>query len=137
MRTKFATEEVVYFLQSTLSSLEGVVLLSTDMNEFESVTKGPHFLKVQMPLMDGNVAAVVAAREKAAKYWLTWALEDSHAHRPGAPVNSQYVYDSKYRQNAYLALLPVYNEAFGVEDKSFIAAGESGPLDEAYVGGGS
>ena len=85
---------------------------------------------------EAEMPGVPAAREKAADYWLRWALEDSHAHRPGAPINSQYVYDSKYRQNTYLALLPVHNEAFGADGPK-IAAAESGPLDEAYVGGGS
>ena len=134
--SKFANDEVVSFLQSTASSFEGATALSTDTNEYESLTKGPHFMKIQMPLTDGNVAAVVAAREKAADYWLSWALEDTHAHRPGAPINSQYVYDSKYRQNAYLALLPFYNAVFGADGQKMSVA-ESGPLDEAYVGGGS
>ena len=134
--SKFANEEVLAFMQATASSFEGATALSTDANEYESLTKGPYLMKVQMPLTDGNVAAVIAAREKAADYWLSWALEDTHAHRPGAPINSQYVYDSKYRQNAYLALLPVYNEVFGA-DGAKISAAESGPLDEAYVGGGS
>lgn len=134
--SKFANEEVLAFMQATASSFEGAMALSTDANEYESLTKGPYFMKLQMPLTDGNVAAVIAAREKAADYWLSWALEDTHAHRPGAPINSQYVYDSKYRQNAYLALLPVYNEVFGA-DGAKISAAESGPLDEAYVGGGS
>jgi len=134
--SKFVTEEVAAFLQSTVSSFEGGVALSTETSEYELLTKGPAFLKIQMPLTDGNVAAVMNAREKAADYWLSWALEDSHAHRPGAPVNSQYVYDSKYRQNAYLALLPVYSECFGADGQK-ISAAESGPLDEGYVGGGS
>lgn len=133
--SKFGTPEVDAFLQSTLASFEGGVV-NTELNEFEKLTNGPLCLKVTMPLTDGNVAAVAAAREKAADYWLTWALQDTHAHRPGAPINSQYVYDTKYRQNAYAALLPYYSAAFGAEGASLCAA-ESGPLDEAYVGGAS
>ncbi len=135
--SKFVTQEVLAFLQSTAQSFEGAMTISTDDNEYESKTKGPFFLKVQMPLTDTNINAIITAREKAADYWLSWALEKTHAHRPGAPINAQYVYDSKYRQNAYLALLSVYNEAFGGADGPTIAAAESGPLDEAYVGGGS
>lgn len=86
---------------------------------------------------DKNVDAIVAAREKAATYWLDWALDKSHAHRPGAPINSQYVYDSKYKINAYGALLDVYVGLFGQADGAKLAAADSGPLDEAYVGGGS
>lgn len=132
---KFGTPEVEAFMQSTVASFEGGVIDSST-NEFEQLTTGPLQIKVNMPLTDGNVAAVTAAREKAADYWLTWALEDSHAHRPGAPINSQYVYDSKYRQNAYSGLFPVYSAAFG-PDGGALTAAESGPLDEAYVGGGS
>lgn len=132
---KFGTPEVEAFFQSTLASFEGAVV-DPNLNEFEQLTSGPLLLKVNMSLTDGNVAAVAAAREKAADYWLTWALEDDHTHRPGAPINSQYVYDTKYRQNTYAALLPIYNAAFGADGPSLTAA-ESGPLDEGYVGGGS
>lgn len=90
-----------------------------------------------MPLTDANVAAVVAARETAASYWLGWATDKSHGHKPGAPVNTQYVYDSKYKQNSYLALLPIYTELYGQQDGATLAAADSGPLDEGYVGGGS
>mmetsp|Transcript_24039 Transcript_24039/g.27435 ORF Transcript_24039/g.27435 Transcript_24039/m.27435 type:complete len:318 (+) Transcript_24039:48-1001(+) len=134
--SKFATPEIQSFLQATAASFEGGTPMPTETSEYEILTKGPHFLKIKMPLTDANVAAVTAAREKAADYWLTWALEDSHAHRPGAPINSQYVYDSKYRQNAYLGLLADYNASFGADGPK-IAAAESGPLDEGYVGGGS
>lgn len=132
---KFATPEVEAFLQSTAASFQGGAI-DMQMNEFEKLTAGPLQLKVNMPLNDNNVAAVIQAREKAADYWLTWALEDTHEHRPGAPVNSQYVYDAKFRQNAYSGLLPVYTAAFG-QDGAALSAAESGPLDEAYVGGGS
>lgn len=136
--SKFANEDVVAFLQSAMSSFEGATVIPDNTaDEYESLTKGPYLMKLSMPITDANVANVIAAREKAADYWLSWALEDSHAHRPGAPINSQYVYDSKYRQNAYLTLLPVYNELFGPVDGPKIAAAESGPLDEGYVGGGS
>ena len=87
-------------------------------------------------LTQGNVAIISDARAKIADYWLGWAMDSSHAHRPGAPVNSQYVYDSKYKINAYTALLEEYKAMFG-EDGVKLAAAESGPLDEAYVGGGS
>lgn len=136
--TKFGTPEVEAFLRSTVASLEGatVVAEAGKRNEYEQIVVGPLLLEVNMPLTSGNVEAVAMARERAAEYWLQWALEDGHAHRPGAPINSQYVYDTKYRQNAFAALLPVYLATFG-EDGRTLTAAESGPLDEAYVGGGS
>ena len=61
-----------------------------------------------------------------------------HQHRPGAPVNTQYVYDSKFRQNCYAALVPHYQRLLhSASDGAALAASESGPLDEGYVGGGS
>jgi hypothetical protein len=84
-----------------------------------------------------NVGIVLSAREKAASLWLEWALDSSHGHRPGAPINSQYVYDSKYKINAYGVLLDVYVNLFGQSEGEKLAAADSGPIDEAYVGGGS
>ena len=42
---------------------------------------------------------ILSAREKAANLWLEWATDSSHGHRVGAPVNTQYVYDSKFKIN--------------------------------------
>lgn len=86
---------------------------------------------------ESNVQTILSAREKAASLWLEWATDDAHAHRPGAPINSQYVYDSKYKINAYSCLLDVYVRLFGQSDGEKLAAADSGPIDEAYVGGGS
>jgi len=86
----------------------------------------------------GAQAGVAEARAKAVEFWLGWALDgERYRHRPGAPVNTQYVYDAKFRQNAYSALLPIYGDMFGQKDGQHLAAADSGPLDEAYVGGGS
>jgi hypothetical protein len=65
------------------------------------------------------------------------ALDSAHAHRPGAPVNSQYVYDTKYKQNAYGSLLSIYSYLFGTEDGASNTAANLGPLDDAYVDKGS
>lgn len=134
--SQYVTPELQSFIQSSVASLEGAQMVPIDGSEYESLTRGPFMTKVRMPLTDGNVEKVVALREQLAENWLVWATEGGHDHRPGAPVNSQYVYDSKYLQNAYLALLQDYNEAFGADGPKMSAA-ESGPLDEGYVGGGS
>lgn len=135
--TNYGNDEVTSFMTSTLSSFEGVVPNTSGISEFDQLTRGPLAIDVTMPLTDTNVAAVLAARQQAASFWLSWALDDSHGHRPGAPVNSQYVYDSKYKQNCYSALLPIYSSWFGAADGAKLAAADSGPLDEGYVGGGS
>ena len=108
-------------------------------NEYDILTGGPIALNICMPLTSSNIRKVAAIRECVAGAWCTWVTKESqqHMHRPGAPVNTQYVYDSKFRQNAYLALLTSYTQVFGNADGAKLAAAESGPLDEAYVGGGS
>jgi len=135
--SNFGTAEVSDFISSIMASFENVVPNTSTLSEFELLTRGPLALDVTMPLTDVNVAAVLAAREQAAAIWLKWALDGSHAHRPGAPVNTQYVYDSKYKQNTYSALLPIHTSWFGDVDGGKLAAADSGPLDEGYVGGGS
>ena len=134
--TKFGTDDVVALVEGIASSLEGAVVNTDEPGEPESLVRGPLYLDVTAKLTDGNVAVISDVRSKIADYWLGWAMDSSHAHRPGAPVNSQYVYDSKYKINAYSALLVEYKSLFG-EDGVKLAAAESGPLDEAYVGGGS
>jgi len=139
--TKFGTEEVVAFFEDIREKFEGAVdnpgLGDEGLSELESLTRGPMAMDVTMPLSANNVETILTAREKAASLWLSWALDDSHAHRPGAPINSQYVYDSKYKINAYGVLLDVYVKLFGQAEGEKLAAADSGPIDEAYVGGGS
>ena len=132
---KFGTEEVKTFLSSI--PLEGAVPCDSPPSELDLLTRGPLYTCLDMPLTDANVASVVAAREKAVDYWLSWTQESEHEHRPGAPINSQYVYDTKYKQNAFGALMSEHTALFGADGGKELAIGESGPLDEAYVGGGS
>jgi len=133
---KFANDEVVQFLDSFKESLEGATDSTEPTSEEAKLTKGPYAMSLTMPLSIKNLEAIVAARKKAASYWLQWAVDPQHQHKPGAPINTQYVYDSKYKIQAYGALLPIYKELYGEEGPALTAA-ESGPLDEAYVGGGS
>ncbi|KAG7374396.1 hypothetical protein IV203_013491 [Nitzschia inconspicua] len=134
---KFGTEELKSFLSGLVSSLEGATPYIAPASDLDKLTRGPLYTCLEMPVTDSNVAAVVAAREKMADIWLSWAKDPAHDHRPGAPVNTQYVYDTKFKQNAYGSLLEEYSALFGPQDGQRLAVGESGPLDEAYVGGGS
>jgi len=131
--TKFGTDAVKALLDS--NQFEGATVVPP--TELELLTGGPLALNVQMPATDANVQKVSAVRTAIAEAWLQWNGEPNHEHRPGAPVNTQYVYDSKFRQNCYSAVLPHYQQLFGAADGATLAAAESGPLDEAYVGGGS
>ena len=135
--SKFGNDKMQEFLSSTLASFDGATPYDPNQSELDLLTRGPLFTSVTMPNTDANVAAVVAARENAANLWLSWTKDNQHEHRPGAPVNTQYVYDTKFKQNAYGALLGEYSNIYGSEDGQKLAVGESGPLDEGYVGGGS
>lgn len=134
---EFGNEDIQTFLSTTVASLDGAVPNDPKPTELDLLTRSPLYTCVTMPLTDPNVAAVAEARKKCVEYWLEWMEEEGHEHKPGAPINAQYMYDSKYRQNAYGALLEEYTGVFGVEDGKALAIGESGPLDEGYVGGGS
>ena len=139
--TKFGTEELMAFLDEMTGKFDGATELpgldDDGLSEAERATRGPLALAYEMPLSDANVETINAIREKAAGSWLGWSRDDSHGHRPGAPINAQFVYDSKFRINAYGALLDAYVSLFGQSAGERLAASDSGPIDEAYVGGGS
>jgi len=129
---KYGTDEIKALLDP--NQFEGAT--SLPQTELDQLTGGPLALAVRMPASDANVAKVAQTRERLATAWLEWTTT-AEPHRPGAPVNTQYVYDAKFRQNAYSALLPYYNTLLGQADGAELAVAESGPLDEAYVGGAS
>lgn len=134
--TKFYTAELQAVVDELLGALEGAAPPAAAVGELDQLTRGPLCVSVTAPLSEANVAAVAAARAKAADAWLAWQADDGNAHTPGAPVNTQYVFDSKAKQNMYGALLGVLQDRFGDEGVGLTAA-DSGPLDEGYVGGGS
>jgi hypothetical protein len=136
---KFGNDEVKAFLDAARATFEGAVATDAQLTKLDVLTGSPLALSLVMPITNANIAAVATVREQAAAAWLRWTQDDGgrHNHRPGAPINTQYVYDAKFRQNAYSALLPLYTSLFGADDGRRLAAAESGPLDEAYVGGGS
>jgi len=136
---KFATTELQAEFNIMAKSLEDATPSAIQPSELDLLTGSPVAISLTMPATDQNAKILSEMREKAAETWLEWATDDSgeHAHRPGAPINTQYVYDAKMRQNAYLALRDYYTSTLGAADGNTLAAAESGPLDEAYVGGGS
>lgn len=110
--------------------------------EEESVIDGPLALHLTLPNTPQNIATIASVQQSLLlDFWLhQWHQnsDDTFAHRPGAPINSQYVYDSKFRQNAYLAVRAHFSATVGsAAAGAQLAAAASGPLDEAYVGGGS
>lgn len=136
---KFGTPELSAKLNEFSKSLQDATPSNIQPTELDQLTGGPLAISLTMPASDHNVQVVDQMRQLAAQEWLSWATDSSgaHEHRPGAPINTQYVYDSKFRINAYGALKDYYTFKFGGADGAKLAAAESGPLDEAYVGGGS
>eukprot|EP00614_Pseudopedinella_elastica_P030551 CAMPEP_0172615414 /NCGR_PEP_ID=MMETSP1068-20121228/58909_1 /TAXON_ID=35684 /ORGANISM="Pseudopedinella elastica, Strain CCMP716" /LENGTH=315 /DNA_ID=CAMNT_0013420541 /DNA_START=65 /DNA_END=1012 /DNA_ORIENTATION=+ len=138
MERKFYTPELESFVSASVASFEGAQPPAAPPSSDDADTRGPLAVDVTMPLTDGNVAAVVRARAQAFESWLGWQLDrEAHLHRPGAPVNSQYVFDTPVKQKMYTALLGKFTALFGDADGAKLAAADSGPLDEAYVGGAS
>ena len=141
MEKKFFTEEFTAAIDGAKASLLGLggsVDGSGPVNKEDALTRGPQAVELKgIPLTPDAIAAVAALRATAAKFWLGWQGDvDAHAHRPGAQVNSQYVFDTPAKQNMYTALLAKYSALYG-DDGVKLAAADSGPLDEGYVGGGS
>jgi hypothetical protein len=134
--THFATPELQRLLDPNSFEQAAPVAVS----DLDRLVSGPILLSVTMPVTAANLERIVALRRELVQAYIGWmaqAPNQPYQHRPGAPVNTQYVYDSKFRQNAYLALLPIYQRMFGGTDGLALAVAESGPLDEGYVGGGS
>lgn len=97
------TSELEAFVGDTVTSLSsggGTPGAVPPVNELDKLTRGPLTIDVTgVPINDANIATVVAARQKAAQAWLSWQLDlEAHAHRPGAQVNGQYVYDTPLKQ---------------------------------------
>ena len=136
MEEKFYTAELAATMAATRAALEG----GTDgapVNDEDAKTRGPLALDVRgIPITDANVAIVVGAMATAAEAWLGWQQDETHVHPAGARVNGQYVFDTPAKQNMYGALLETYRGLYG-DDGVAMAAADSGPLDEGYVGGGS
>ena len=95
----------------------------------------PVAVDVSLPAGADSVATAAALCADAAKTFLAWTAED-HALKPGMQVTSTYARDTKLRSNNYGLLLETYGALFGADGQN-IAAGDAGPLDEAYVGGAS
>ena len=89
--TKFGTPEVSAFVAGIASSLEDANANSLQPTEIDQLIRGPLYLDEVCPLTDANLQTIAAARSQAVDYWLGWCMDSSHDHRPGAPINSQYV----------------------------------------------
>ena len=115
---KFAVSELQGQLTQLTKSLENAVPKSLQPSELDLLTGSPVAIDLTMPVTAHNIEVVTQLRDLAVQSWLGWVTDPqgTHDHRPGAPINTQYVYDAKFRQNSYLALRHYYSDTLGPAD---------------------
>lgn len=132
----FFTEDAVAWREALCALGEHTPLSAEDM---ATLSAGPLYLDLRLPLSDASAAAAATACEQAVDRWLGWmetSTENKRDLPAGAKQTAAYARDTKIRANLYGALLGKYSKAYGEAGKGLTAA-DAGPLDEAYVGGAS
>lgn len=95
---------------------------------------------LRLPLTDAAAAAAAGACTDAVDRWLGWmgsAEEMKRSLPAGMRQTATYTRDTKVRANHFGFLLQRYMALLGEADGKDLATADAGPLDEAYVGGGS
>lgn len=134
----FFTDDAVEWRQSLLA-IPGAEMAPISEAEMTECSAGPLYIDLRLPLSDQNAAIAAAACDQAVARWLGW-MQSSEANGRNLPAGAKqtgvYQRDTKVRANLYGATLRRYNALFGAQGQ-MLTAGDVGPLDEAYVGGGS
>jgi len=134
----FYTEDLIAWRDGLLG-LPGAQNSPLSAEEMAAQSASPLYLDLRLPLTDDSATAAAAACVKASEAWLEWMLTSTEKKRDlpaGAKQTQVYARDTKLKTNAYGMLLRKYTSAYG-EAGTGLAAADAGPLDEAYVGGGS
>ena len=79
-------------------------------------------------------------RHRRGDHWLNWMTSAEEMKRglsAGMRQTATYTRDTKVRAQHFGFLLGRYTALFGDADGKALASADAGPLDEAYVGGGS
>jgi len=132
----FFTDEIAAAHAELLALGTPAAALSKD--ETATISAGPLLVDVRLPLDQAQEAA--DACSAAVDRWLTWmstAEEMKRGLSAGMRQTATYTRDTKVRANHFGFLLKKYIALFGEEDGKNLASADAGPLDEAYVGGGS
>ena len=136
----FFTDEVEAW-RAELLTLDGVAVAAPLTKEQTGViSAGPMLIDVRLPLTEEAATAAAGACTAAVDRWLSWmtgAEEMKRGLSAGMRQTATYTRDTKVRANHYGFLLTRYVKLFGEEDGKALATADAGPLDEAYVGGGS
>ena len=96
-------------------------------------------IDLTLPATEEAAAAAAAACSQAVDMWLGWMLNAEEMGRSlpaGMRQTATYTRDTKVRQQHFGFLLGRYEKFYGAEGRALTEA-DAGPLDEAYVGGGS
>jgi len=135
----FFTEEAEA-AKATLLAVPGATPSSVTTEEVAAISAGPLLVDLRLPLDDTSAAAAAAACTAACERWLTWmttAEENKRGLPAGMRQTATYTRDTKVRQQHFGFLLRKYTSIFGAAEAQALTAADAGPLDEAYVGGGS
>lgn len=126
--------------KAALLALPGATPNPITKEQMTTISGGPLLVDLRLPLDDASAAAAAAACTAACERWLEWMLtaEDNKRGLPaGMRQTATYTRDTKVRQQHFGFLLGKYTALFGAAEGKDLTAADAGPLDEAYVGGGS
>jgi len=108
--------------------------------ETATISASPMLIDLRLPCSEAAATAAAAACTAAVDRWLGW-MEGAEEMGRGLPAGMRqtatYTRDTKVRANHFGFLLSKYMALYGDADGKELAAADAGPLDEAYVGGGS
>ena len=136
LKAAFYTEEVEAWRAELLSLGTPNPLLSVEQTA--TISASPCLVDVRLPLSAAPAAADACAA--AVDRWLGWMTSAEEMGRvlpAGAKQTATYTRDTKVRANHFGFLLGRYMAAYGDAVGKDLASADAGPLDEAYVGGGS
>jgi hypothetical protein len=125
---------------AALLGLPGASAAPISKEQVATISGGPLLVDVRLPLDDASAAAAASACTAACERWLEWMVsaEDNGRGLPaGMRQTATYTRDTKVRQQHFGFLLSKYTPLFGADEGKALTAADAGPLDEAYVGGGS
>jgi len=134
-----------FFDDEAMAWREGLLAMGTSApplskEETSTISAGPMLIDMRLPLSDESAVAAAAACTNAVDRWLYWNLY-AEVFKRGLPAGMRqtatYTRDTKVRANHFGFLLGRYIALFGEADGKVLASEDAGPLDEAYVGGGS
>ena len=136
LKEAFYTEEVEAWRSGLLALGTPNPLLSAEQTA--TISASPCLVDVRLPLSAAPAAA--DACTAAVDRWLGWMTSAGEMGRElpaGAKQTATYTRDTKVRANHFGFLLGRYMSAYGDALGKDLASADAGPLDEAYVGGGS